>query len=265
MDNDRCICNNNNELCNDCGATTICQIGPTGPTGAQGPQGETGPIGATGYTGTQGLIGETGAQGPIGETGPIGATGYTGYTGEIGPTGYTGYTGEIGPTGYTGYTGEIGPTGYTGYTGEIGPTGPTGSILTSSITLNIDNNQTLDNNNNVIWNLVNNIGTAFSITPPGDTVTINQTGIYLAIWAINLSSSEGPSVFSTIFNGVGTSSMSNSLGGSYSGSDVVEITTVPATVQLRNISGNDRLLVSEGNDGYSAQFRIIRLADGPQI
>ncbi|MDK2587530.1 hypothetical protein QOZ83_16955 [Romboutsia sedimentorum] len=53
MNNDRCTCNNNDELCNDCGFTTICQIGPTGPTG---PQGETGPIGPTGYTGATGFL-----------------------------------------------------------------------------------------------------------------------------------------------------------------------------------------------------------------
>ncbi len=29
MDNDRCTCNNNDELFNDCGLTNICQIGPT--------------------------------------------------------------------------------------------------------------------------------------------------------------------------------------------------------------------------------------------
>ncbi|MDK2587471.1 hypothetical protein QOZ83_16650 [Romboutsia sedimentorum] len=50
MENDRCTCNNNNEFCNDCGLTTICQIGPTGA------QGETGPTGPTGYTGDTGII-----------------------------------------------------------------------------------------------------------------------------------------------------------------------------------------------------------------
>lgn len=60
MNNYSCTCNNNDDLCNDCGLTTICQIGPTG------------------YTGYTGYTGETGAQGLIG---PTGYTGYTGATG----------------------------------------------------------------------------------------------------------------------------------------------------------------------------------------
>ncbi|MDK2587403.1 hypothetical protein QOZ83_16285 [Romboutsia sedimentorum] len=47
MDNDICTCDNNDELCNNCGFTTICQIGPTGYTGDTG---------YTGYTGLTGFI-----------------------------------------------------------------------------------------------------------------------------------------------------------------------------------------------------------------
>ncbi|WP_270943375.1 hypothetical protein [Romboutsia lituseburensis] len=189
MDNDRCTCNNNNELCNDCGLTTICQIGPTGPTGYTGYTGDTGPQGLIGPTGSTGYTGDTGSQGLIGPTGP---TGYTGYTGEIGPTGYTGYTGEIGPTGYTGYTGEIGPTGYTGYTGYTGPTGPV--IERTAGFLSYDagtNNSPVPSGDAIGFTNSYNVNNAtLNVSTATSSITVLESGVYYIRGSVTTSSAD---------------------------------------------------------------------------
>lgn len=82
--------------------------GLQGPTGPQGPVGATGPRGATGPTGPQGIQGVSGPEGPQGTTGATGSTGATGPQGTPGVTGATGPTGTQGPIGPTGATGQQG-------------------------------------------------------------------------------------------------------------------------------------------------------------
>lgn len=124
--------------------------GPKGETGAQGPKGDKGDkgdTGAAGATGPQGPAGKngtamtfdmltaaqkaelTGPQGPKGdkgEKGDTGAAGARGATGPQGPKGDKGDTGATGPQGPKGATGATGPQGLKGDKGDTGATGPQG-------------------------------------------------------------------------------------------------------------------------------------------
>ncbi|WP_284693928.1 hypothetical protein LZ906_010730 [Paraclostridium ghonii] len=300
--NDRCT-HNYNCMCDNCTFEHMCNncscqwtIGPTGPTGYTGPQGPAGgptgytgytgytgaqgligPTGYTGYTGAQGLIGPTGYTGYTGAQGLIGPTGYTGYTGAqglIGPTGYTGYTGAqglIGPTGYTGYTGAqglIGPTGYTGYTGDTGPGGP---FLSSAIQVTTAGtaNSTVQDNDSIVWTNTSQIaGTAFSFTPPSNVVQVNENGMFLVIWSLNIDPSQSPNIFSSTIT-PGTSfapRLVNSLGGSYSLSRVFTITNAPRQISVMNLSGGPRDIIAMNVPGIvGAQMTIIKIADGASV
>jgi hypothetical protein len=73
--------------------------GPVGPAGPRGPIGETGPTGEAGPIGPMGKVGMTGPKGPPGPIGPIGPMG------KIGPPGLPGKQGTVGPQGIPGRPG----------------------------------------------------------------------------------------------------------------------------------------------------------------
>lgn len=164
-------------------------IGAIGPTGAAatgpgipGPTGSTGPngfTGATGPAGSAGVQGNTGATGPNGDTGANGVTGSTGATGDIGATGETGSTGATGDTGNTGSVGATGATGAVGMTGDTGPTGATGPAMGAFLSVSTSTGVTMIGPGEAFPFEAVDAQSVFTFTPPGPTITIPVTGMYL--------------------------------------------------------------------------------------
>lgn len=131
------------------------RIGPTGPTGPTGPSGSTGATGSTGVTG------------PIGPTGPLGPPGPVGPPGLLGPTGPTGPTGPAGPTGLPGPSGAMGPISDFGFV--YNTSGESAQNVPFLGTVSFDSVGPLTSN----------------ISFDGiDTVTLNATGVYQALFTI---------------------------------------------------------------------------------
>ncbi|TVX88176.1 collagen-like protein [Paenibacillus agilis] len=246
---------------------TPISIGPTGPAGPTGPSG--GPPGPTGVTGATGVTGPSGATGVDGAVGATGATGPTGPTGATGPSGATG----IGITGPTGITGATGTTGVTGVTGVTGPTAPAGPVLSSYIELQRVSlgTQAIAGGTAVVFDAVtDNQGTAFTFNGT-DTITVIEPGLYYVDWSVNLISGSPTSVFVMVQNGVEISAFGNAstTGGNFAGGALINITVglLPFTIQLRNISGGSRTIVTTAGTslGAAANMRIIKFADGPSI
>ena len=233
--------------------------GIAGSTGATGVQGPIGPTGATGPTGLTGAVGPTGVTGPTGPTGPAGADGLsiTGPTGATGPQGIQGVQGEIGPTGPIGPIGPIGPTGATGATGATGPTGPTGEagVLSASANQNTATQNVVDDA------LVSITGTnvltdGTTLTFAGDTITVNEAGLYMITANTEVTDSVGSYTFAIVVDGVDylyvvdvtTDQVSTSNGETI----VLQLATVPTTVTLVNRSGVDV-------DVTNAQLNVIKI------
>ena len=264
---DRIIFTNNTGPTGPIGPTGIQgPIGPTGATGPQGPTGSTGATGATGPTGPQGLQGVQGLQGITGATGATGPTGPQGIQGEIGPTGPTGLTGDIGPTGPTGATGPTGPTGATGEIGPTGPTGPTGATGATgptgeSATISASANQNDALQNVVDDALVSVTGTnvltpGTTLTFAGDTVTTNETGLYLITANTEVTDSVGTYTFALDVGGVRyeySVNVATDQVPASNGQTLVLQLTNPTDITLVNTSGVDV-------DVTNAQLNVVQIA-----
>jgi len=227
------------------GATGAGGIGATGPQGPQGPIGATGAggIGATGIQGPQGLtgatgVGEIGATGPQGPQGPQGIQGVQGPQGEQGPIGATGI-GSIGATGADGATGIQGPQGPTGATGPAGVI--SGSIAYGEMyqvdpeganTLNLSTSYV--GWDEAIQGELNQMSYVASSGPPqGDTLVISagEGGVYQisAAYTVSLNANAKLTVAvhkngNPISSTVSSRSMSNNSIGSFSTTDLVDLT-----------------------------------------
>ncbi|MFA2810693.1 collagen-like protein [Bacillus mycoides] len=180
-----------------------------------------------------------------------------------GPTGPAG--GGTGPTGPTGPAG--GPTGPTGVTGPIGATGATGPNLSSGIETLANSTQVIANNGLVTFTTPPDLaGTAFSFNAPGNTITINEAGLYLVDWAVNLEAGSAASAFGLVQNGAPFSSAGNDAtgGGNLAASALIQVTTTPFTVSLANRSGGVRT-ITQTNGSSAANLTIIKFADGPSV
>lgn len=230
--------------------TPISTLGPTGPTGPTGPAGP-----------SDGVTGPTGATGATGPTGPTGATGATGATGPTGPTGATGATGPTGPTGATGATGATGPTGATGATGPTGPTGPAATITENALYAEQRTGDTTVADGAAIpLSLVRLVGGAMNYD--GSTVTVNEDGLYLAVWTILAeSATQGDDVVIALENQAGTVQYAVS-GGAAATVTGNTVTTLSAgdTLVLRNRSGDSITLTAVGGTvTYSGSFSLVKL------
>lgn len=247
--------------------------GPIGPQGAQGPAGPQGPIGATGPQGLQGIQGPqgfpgvTGATGPqglqgiqgeLGPTGPQGAQGLQGIPGVTGATGLTGATGPQGIQGVQGIQGEIGPTGPTGATGATGATGPTGEAGTISASANQnDALQNVADDALVSVTGTNVLTPGTTLTFAGDTVTANESGLYLITANTEVTDSVGTYTFAIDVGGVRyeyavnvTTDQVPTSGGT---TIVLQLSTTPTNISLVNTSGVDV-------DVTDAQLNVVQIA-----
>ena len=189
------------------------------------------------------MQGEIGPQGPQGLQGIPGVTGATGLTGATGPQGIQG---EIGPTG---------PTGATGATGATGPTGEAGTISASA------------NQNDALQNvaddaLVSVTGTnvltpGTTLTFAGDTVTANESGLYLITANTEVTDSVGTYTFAIDVDGVRyeytvnvTADQVPTSGGT---TIVLQLSTTPTNISLVNTSGVDV-------DVTEAQLNVVQIA-----
>ncbi len=109
-------------------------------------------------------------------------------------------------------------------------------------------------------------GTAFSFNAPGDTITINEPGLYHVDWAVDLESGSPASAFSLSQNGDIRSGTGNVAGGgNLAGSALIQVTTTPYTVSLINTSGDGGSRTLVAGVGSSANINIIKFADGPSV
>ena len=205
--------------------------GPTGPTGPTGPSGESG--------------------GPTGPTGPQGIQGETGSTGSTGPTGPAGTDGTTGPTGPQGIQGDVGATGPTGSQGIQGPTGPTGAtpILSGmQLQLQIADQVTIGDNENVIFDtVISSFSSAISYDDTTGIITINDNGVYYINWwiATDGSISAAFTIFSIdVSGGPVISSNTPIQSDNMSGNALLNVTNAPVTLSLVNHTGNDVFLGS---------------------
>ncbi|MDZ4417374.1 hypothetical protein ORL59_28175, partial [Bacillus cereus] len=152
-----------------------------------------------------------------------------------------------------------------------GSTGPTGPFLSSIIEVANQLPQTIAVNGLVNYSGSLSAGTAFTFTPPGTTITINEVGLYYINYMVNLAAGSGPSVFALLLNGVSlVSAIGNDStdGGNMSGGSAFAVTSVPFTIALQNISTAARTIaVTPGAafTSFSAQVAIVKIADGPSV
>ncbi|MDR2090876.1 MAG: hypothetical protein LBP62_04400 [Clostridiales bacterium] len=237
--------------------------GPKGDTGLQGPKGDKGDTGAQGPKGDKG---DTGAQGPKGDKGDPGAQGPKGDKGDPGaqgPKGDKGDPGAKGDKGDTGAQGAKGDTGPTGPQGDKGDTGASGTFASSYLEV-LGSAQTVASNADVDFVVSDGVGTtAIGFTPPGKEIKINSTGLYLIEWSVSLAAGNSASRMGIYAGGAVASTLTNvAASGNSSSGTLINATTPPYTISLRNFSGAAVTLADAANvKNSAASVRILRFAD----
>ena len=249
--------------------------GITGPTGPQGIQGATGP---TGPQGIQGATGPTGPQGIQGMTGPTGPQGIQGATGPTGPQGIQGATGADGAaatvaigtvtTAQPGAQAEVtnsgtpsaavfdfvipqGATGPQGIQGMTGPTGPTGSTDTQAVSAySLPAAQVSDGGAVQFDVTATQSGTDVTHTAGSGDVTITQPGTYFVQYGATVAPTGAASYPVTDIVTLSVNGQTQSAGAGMvqfdaatparqiSAAAVLNVTDVPATVQVISSGGN---------------------------
>ena len=246
--------------------------GITGPTGPQGIQGITGP---TGPQGIQGITGPTGPQGIQGATGADGAaatvaigtvtTAQPGAQAEVtnsgtpsaavfdfvipqGATGPQGIQGITGPTGPQGIQGATGPTGPQGIQGATGPTGSTDTQAVSAYSLPAA--QVSDGGAVQFDVTATQSGTDVTHTAGSGDVTITQPGTYFVQYGATVAPTGAASYPVTGIVTLSVNGQTQSAGAGMvqfdaatpakqiSAAAVLNVTDVPATVQVISSGGN---------------------------
>ena len=105
-----------------------------------------------------------------------------------------------GPRGHKGHRGKQ---GHPGATGATGPTGANGSVeIPIYASIYVDNGPTIPLTENVTFNNVSLLTGNITFTPPSDSITIEQTGIYeINTGMLFPSSNTFPITFSILKNG----------------------------------------------------------------
>ena len=246
--------------------------GATGPTGPQGIQGATGP---TGPQGIQGMTGPTGPQGIQGATGPTGPQGIQGATGADGTaatvaigtvtTAQPGAQAEVTnsgtpsaavfdfviPQGATGPQGIQGITGPTGPQGIQGATGPTGSTDTQAVSAySLPAAQVSDGGAVQFDVTATQSGTDVTHTAGSGDVTITQPGTYFVQYGATVAPTGAASYPVTDIVTLSVNGQTQSAGAGMvqfdaatparqiSAAAVLNVTDVPATVQVISSGGN---------------------------
>lgn len=178
----------------------------------------------------------------------------------VGPAGPQGKSGPAGPQG------EPGQRGPAGRQGEPGPEGPKGPFLSSYFEA-LAYPQTIAGNADVVFNTMDRVGTAITVTPSGTTFTIQQTGLYLVEWSINLASTNtNRAEYGLLQNGIVTSTAACSATvGNHSSGALINVTAVPFTISFHNHGRNSNIIEGYVNENSAASIRIARFADGPSV
>ncbi|KYG33384.1 BclA C-terminal domain-containing protein [Alkalihalobacillus trypoxylicola] len=162
-----------------------------------------------------------------------------------------GATGPQGPPGTPGPTGPTGPgVGATGPTGPTGPPGPTGSGITSFASVfRVDpgtGTDTIPGNTAIVFTNGFEVGTAFTFTPPSDTIIINETGFYEINFTVH---NQGNADFDLELNGVPVTPLpfTGDGGGPTTGEIIINVTTVPSTLQIVNANATPAQLHNDTN------------------
>ena len=260
----------------DCGGTVekiiYTPTGITGPTGPQGIQGATGPTGPQGIQGAAGADGAAatvaigtvttarpGAQAEVTNSGtpsaavfdfviPQGATGPQGIQGITGPTGPQGIQGITGPTGPQGIQGATGPTGPQGIQGATGPTGSADTQAVSAYSLPAA--QVSDGGAVQFDVTAAQSGTDVTHTAGSGDVTITQPGTYFVQYGATVAPTGAASYPVTGIVTLSVNGQTQSAGAGMvqfdaatparqiSAAAVLNVTDVPATVQVISSGGN---------------------------
>jgi hypothetical protein len=125
--------------------------------------------------------------------------------------------------------------------------------------------QTVANNADFTFAVGRNVGTNLGFTAPGQNVTINKSGLYLIEWNVNLAPGNSQALIGLNENGaIGTASANSATAGNFSSGTILNISTVPYTLSLRNYSGSSVTLADVGSGVNSAaSIRVLKFADGP--
>ena len=251
----------------DCGGTVekiiYTPTGITGPTGPQGIQGATGP---TGPQGIQGITGPTGPQGIQGITGPTGPQGIQGATGADGAaatvaigtvtTAQPGAQAEVTNSGTPSaavfdFVIPQGATGPQGIQGMTGPTGPTGSTDTQAVSAySLPAAQVSDGGAVQFDVTATQSGTDVTHTAGSGDVTITQPGTYFVQYGATVAPTGAASYPVTDIVTLSVNGQTQSAGAGMvqfdaatparqiSAAAVLNVTDVPATVQVISSGGN---------------------------
>ncbi|WP_000697030.1 BclA C-terminal domain-containing protein, partial [Bacillus cereus] len=139
--------------------------------------------------------------------------------------------------------------------------------LSSAIETLANSTQAIPNNGLVTFTTPPDLaGTAFTFNAPGNTITINEPGLYLVNWDVNLQAGSPASTFGLVQNGAPFSSAGNDAtgGGNLAASALIQVTTTPFTVSLANRSGGTRT-ITQTNGSPAANITIVKFADGPSV
>ena len=239
----------------DCGGTVekiiYTPTGITGPTGPQGIQGMTGP---TGPQGIQGATGPTGPQGIRGATGADGAAA----TVAIGTmtTAQPGAQAEVTNSGTPSaavfdFVIPQGATGPQGIQGMTGPTGPTGSTDTQAVSAySLPAAQVSDGGAVQFDVTATQSGTDVTHTAGSGDVTITQPGTYFVQYGATVAPTGAASYPVTGIVTLSVNGQTQSAGAGMvqfdaatlarqiSAAAVLNVTDVPATVQVISSGGN---------------------------
>ncbi|MDR2047549.1 MAG: hypothetical protein LBP79_06635 [Clostridiales bacterium] len=113
-----------------------------------------------------------------------------------------------------------------------------------------------------------NVGTAFTFTAPGQSVAINEPGLYFVEWTMNLASGNPVSRAGLSANGANTNATSSNSAteGNFTSGTLLNLTAVPYTLSLRNYSGASISLTDAANGTNSAaSIFVMKLADRPSV
>lgn len=125
--------------------------------------------------------------------------------------------------------------------------------------------QTVAQNANVIFDVesIDDVGNNITLGQSGTIFTINEPGLYLIEWDVNLSSTSSPAVLGILENGEPASGAASSAAGNLSSGTLIYVDTIPFTISLHNYGNEITLENYVQFEDSAASIRITRFADGP--
>lgn len=107
------------------------------------------------------------------------------------------------------------------------------------------------------------VGNNIVLDSSGTIFTINEPGLYLIEWDVNLAAGSTPAVIGIVENGEGASGAASGAAGNFSSGTLIQVDTVPYTISLYNYGDEITLENHVGFENSAASIRILKFADGP--